>query len=142
MVHVLILWIYLTTRKHGGPWRNLCAALLKNPYSREMVTTLVRKQIRKGDSTLPWHDLWLGDCTLKILCPRLFQLSTLPNSKISSFGFWNGRDWEWIFSWSIDLRRQDLMKWNNLNCILSQLNFNVEAPHSFIWSHEIFSHVN
>lgn len=77
----------LATPVKGGLWRNICSAMLNNEISRSIVLSKVRKKVGSGAHTRFWLDLWVGDCTIKVLCPRLFLLSSLLNGMVSSFGF-------------------------------------------------------
>ncbi|XP_056691767.1 uncharacterized protein [Spinacia oleracea] len=99
-----------------------------------MVLNKTRSQIGDGKNTLFWHDLWLGDSPLKTKFPKLFRLCLHPSGTVFSFGFWNGRKWEWSFHWAREFRPHDITEWNNLLTLIDRVNFNPEIPDSFIWT--------
>lgn len=35
-----------------------------------------------------WHDVWVGNCPLKIAFPRLFSILNLKEGKVSDLGVW------------------------------------------------------
>lgn len=95
---------------------------------------MIRKQVGMGTNTLFWHDLLVGDCPLKAKCPRLFRLNSSPNGSVSSFKFWEGKKWEWAFSWCREFRPYDTIEWQLLRLLLDRVHFNPEVPDSFIWT--------
>ncbi|KAK7268310.1 hypothetical protein RIF29_21007 [Crotalaria pallida] len=53
----------------------------------------------KGDDTLFWKDLWVGDKNLKNKFPKLFQVAVDKNSVVHSNGEWDGGICRWQVSW-------------------------------------------
>lgn len=92
---------------NGGPWKHICSSILHAHNVKPLVATCVGKRVGNGSSTLFWHDLWVENSPLKITFPRLFLLSTIPNSLIISMGFWNGPQWALSFEWKHNLRPRD-----------------------------------
>lgn len=41
----------------GGPWRSICAALLKHPTSKMLLLSSIRKKIGNGVNSFFWHDV-------------------------------------------------------------------------------------
>ena len=87
----------LEVPKHGGPWKAICAALFSNPQAKALLMAKIRKKIGNGKDSYFWHDCWLGDHPLKIICPRLFRLSSAKNSHVAFFCLWDGLKWKWAF---------------------------------------------
>jgi len=56
-----------------------------------------------------WHDVWMGDCPLKTLFPRLFRISRNLD--------WSGADAKEV-DWQLDFRRrlgnEEVAEWNDL----------------------------
>lgn len=75
------------TQKQGGPWRNICNAVLKNPTSKTLAFQGWRMLIGDGADTLFWHHVWIGPKPLKILFPRLFLLAAHKSASIASMGY-------------------------------------------------------
>lgn len=116
-----------------GPWKRICRALLQHTEAKKLVLSCIRKKAGNGNHILFWHDIWIGDTPLKIICPRLFSISTLPNGLVSSLGFWDGRTWKWSLSWLRSLRPQDSVERCNLQSLLDNVVLSPEASDSLIW---------
>ena len=119
---------------HGGPWKALCASLLKHPQTNSLIMQGIRKKVGNGSSSLFWHDCWVGENPLKLYCPRLFLLSTSPNATIASLGFWDGLSWKWTLSWKRDLRTRDRHEECTLQLLLDGVVMNPRMEDAFIWT--------
>ena len=119
---------------NGGLWRNICAALMQNTVSKSLINSNIRMRIGNGERTRFWLDVWVGDSTLKLLCPRLFRISNMPNGVVAAFGFWEGLHWEWQFSWIRSFRPQDQVEWQVLISQLQRVVFEPKEADSFIWT--------
>lgn len=104
----------LSIPNNGGPWKQICSAILKHPHASSFNMTKVRKKIGNGENTLFWHDIWVGDNPLKVVCPRLFLISPSQNASVSSCGFWDGLIWRWAFAWKRALRPRDICEQESL----------------------------
>lgn len=51
-----------------------------------------------GSLVLFWHYRWLGYVLLKVLFPRLFQVSAMQEVTITEFGSCKDGKWHWCFS--------------------------------------------
>lgn len=91
------------------------------------------KRLVIGNFILFCHDLWIGNKPLKILCPRLFSISTLPNGLVSSLWFWDGRSWNWSLSWVRTLRPQDMIERSILQILLDKVVLSPENSDSLVW---------
>lgn len=122
--------------QQGGPWKHICSRLLKHPLSRSLITSKIRKMVGNGDDTLFWHDVWVGDSPLKRVCPRLYMLmlSTSQDASVSSYGFWDGKQWKWSFFWRRELRPRDLVERSLLLQALENTALSPLDSDSFIWS--------
>lgn len=98
----------------GGPWKDICSSILQKSNVKTLILSCVRKGVGDGSSTLFWHDLWVGDSTLKALYPRLCLLTLNPNSTVATMGFWDGLIWTWTMTWRRDLRSRDLDELDSL----------------------------
>lgn len=84
----------------GGPWKSICASILKHPVASGLLKLKIRKVVGNGSKTLFWTDLWLENVPLKSRFPRLFSISKSPLAYISSLGSWSGHSWTWNFTWA------------------------------------------
>lgn len=104
----------LFTPAHGGPWRGICATILKHQHTRSFPLAKIRKRVGNGTNTFFWYDTWVGDAPLKCVCPRLFILSTDQQSTVASNGFWDGLFWRWCPTLRRSLRPRDTVKHQHL----------------------------
>lgn len=118
----------------GGPWRNMCASLVKYPPAHDLVRSKIRRNVGNGSKILFWHEIWLGPSPLKAQFPRLYKISSLPNAPISSFGSWTGRDWAWSFEWSRPFRPRDVVEWSELMAALALVCLSVNDEDSCVWA--------
>lgn len=119
---------------HGGPWKNICAAIMLHPRARQFIRAKVRKKVGSGAGTFFWHETWVGESPLKITCPRLFRLSTSPNATIDSCGYWDGVVWKWSLAWTRPLRLRDNIERENLSRILASVALSPQDHDSLIWT--------
>ncbi|KAE9589510.1 putative RNA-directed DNA polymerase [Lupinus albus] len=63
----------------------------------------VWKEIGNGLQTLFWHDVWVGNQSLKMVFPRLFRLAVDQNSWVGDNGFWRDDVWIWKILWRRNL---------------------------------------
>lgn len=98
----------------GGPWKNICNAIWNHPQAKNIAVGCIRKQIGSGEKTFFWHDTWVGDRTLKSLCPRLFSISPTPMASVEDMGYWLNDEWNWLFNWKRNLRPRDMDEWKAL----------------------------
>ena len=124
----------LTAPSHGGPWRNICASILKHPGAKNLLQYSIRRMVGNGANALFWLDQWLGNFSLKHKFPRLFLISSNPNATISSCGFWVGHTWKWNLKWCRNLRSRDLEEWNALQLLLSPVCLSTKEKDSFSWT--------
>lgn len=78
----------------------------------------VRKNVSNGADCFFWHDTWLGSLPLKLLFPRLYLLVILPNANVDSYGFWEGINWVWTFTWKRELQPCDCAEKSQLDKLL------------------------
>ena len=118
----------------GGPWRHVCASFLRNEGAKKIAIKGVRKNVKNGQDSLFWHDVWIGEAALKRMFPRLFALAITPNGNVASYGVWDGFSWIWSFSWRRALRPQDLVEKAHLDAILQQAHIAFERKDNLIWT--------
>ncbi|CAI8594931.1 unnamed protein product [Vicia faba] len=54
-----------------------------------------------GSLTSFWKNTWVGDSSLHLRFPRLFQLSEQPFNFVREVGSWDGESWVWELKWRI-----------------------------------------
>ncbi|KAF1886402.1 hypothetical protein Lal_00045634 [Lupinus albus] len=70
------------------------------------------KEIGDGLQTLFWHDIWVGNQSLKLVFPRLFRLASNNQSRVGDNGVWRDDVWKWDIVWRRSLfgREESLAK--------------------------------
>jgi hypothetical protein len=73
----------------------------------------VMKKVGNGRFTKFWTDIWVGDQALKVLFPRLFNISNQQEELVFNMGSLVENQWRWdlqwrisFFDWEETLRRQ------------------------------------
>lgn len=125
----------LDVPKFGGPWRHICAAILHHTNAKSILCNGIRKNIGRGSQTRFWLDPWLSSTPLKSDFPRLFAISINPNATVDSYGFWEGFNWVWTFSWKREFRPQDRSEKKRLDMRLQQVHPSQEARDQLVWAH-------
>lgn len=118
----------------GGPWRNICAGIVKHSLSYDLVRTKFRRSVGDGTKILFWQEVWLGPRSLRAQYPRLYKISTLPLETISAFGNWEGNVWVWNLVWTRPLRPRDVEEWKSLNEALGSTCLSVKNEDSVVWA--------
>lgn len=65
-------------------WRN------KIPWLKDSITINMEVKIGNGSTVLFWHGIWVGNQALKILFPRLFNISTQKEYLVIDMRVWDG----------------------------------------------------
>ncbi|KAI5003541.1 hypothetical protein ZWY2020_030701 [Hordeum vulgare] len=96
-----ILW----SRQQGGSpfWKSVTWAL-------NATKTLYRWKIGNGDHISFWHDIWAGNCSLKVRFWNLFDICNQQDCTVSQV--WNGTSLRLSFRRCVDNNGTD--EWNNL----------------------------
>lgn len=118
----------------GGPWRLVCASILRNQGAKSIAIKGVKKNDKNGQDSLFWHDVWIGDAALKSIFPGLYAISIFPNGTVASYGFWKGIAWIWSFAWNRVLRPQDLVDKAQMDIMLQQAHVAYESKDNLIWT--------
>lgn len=119
---------------NGGPWKKICATIVKNPATRTMLASNIIRRVGNDFKTLFWFDIWLGNSPLKIVFPRLFLLSSNPYATVQDCGLWIESRWEWHLSWGRPLRPRDLDEWNDLQPLLDSVTLSTMDEDSYVWT--------
>nr|GFA65069.1 RNA-directed DNA polymerase, eukaryota [Tanacetum cinerariifolium] len=102
-------------------------------HEKEIIPlSFLRKQVCNGMSTKFWHDVWIGDSSLKTKFPRIFLLSSNQDCVVRDC--WNNG---WVFSWSRPILRGTLLQ--QLNVISSTLDSVSLSDSEDIWNWSIGS---
>ena len=118
----------------GGPWKQICKAVLTHPIAKTFGSQNIRKNVGCGNQTLFWHEIWVSDSPLKILFPRLFSNCVNPSATVSSLGVWDGLEWHWLIPWCRVLGPRAQEEKAALMEILKTVVLDLSRDDSLIWT--------
>ena len=124
----------LEAPKTGGPWKQICSALLTNQPTCNLLKSGMRKRVGNGEKTLFWEESWLESRPLKFIFPRLYSITTNKQAKIASMGFWNGTSWWWSLTWKRSLRHRDTLERESLQQLLDKVILRPDSEDRNIWA--------
>lgn len=81
-------------------------------------------KVRAGVQTRFWHDCWVGECSLKVAFPYLFQLASSPD--ITG---------QWFLEFRRQLNGHLATEWENLQLLLSEISLS-EGRDEVFWALE------
>jgi mannosylglycoprotein endo-beta-mannosidase len=76
-------------------WRDLCNL----DKGVNWFTQVVTKKVGRGNSTLFWKDIWVGNQTLEQQFPRLYSISIQQEEVVGNMGMWTNGVWRWELRW-------------------------------------------
>jgi len=69
------------------------AQCLSGGWRRRVVHKEIGWKLGCGDKIKFWEDVWIGNCNLKTLFPRLYSLSLNQGQKVEEVGVWEESGW-------------------------------------------------
>lgn len=58
----------------------------------------------------------------------------MADASVESYGFWEGYNWVWTFSWKRALRPQDIIEKSRLDCLLKEVCLAYEGDDELVWA--------
>ncbi|GKV50169.1 hypothetical protein SLEP1_g56882 [Rubroshorea leprosula] len=80
-------------------WRDIIRMGGQSSRLRNMLVEGFKWEVEEGNKEDFWQERWVGDKTLRDLCPRLYALSVKKEGKVSEMGSWNEGRWCWHVVW-------------------------------------------
>ncbi|GLT98274.1 hypothetical protein SLE2022_157860 [Rubroshorea leprosula] len=80
-------------------WRDIIRMGGQSPSLKNMLVEGFKWEVGEGNKVNFWLERWVGDKTLRDLCPRLYALSVKKEGKVSEMGRWNEGRWCWCVEW-------------------------------------------
>ncbi|XP_057809058.1 uncharacterized protein LOC131023530 [Salvia miltiorrhiza] len=93
--------------KSGTGWWGKIISLGGNSNC-EWLLNKIERRVGNGSNTSFWGQKWVGGSTLKLVFPRLFQLSSNKEARIGDLGKWVEGKWMWDLSWRRELRAREM----------------------------------
>ncbi|XP_016192105.1 uncharacterized protein LOC107632985 [Arachis ipaensis] len=87
----------------GGPWKDICQLNIAEQQVKEKLISGLAMEVGNRRRMRFWEDNWVQGGPLKASFPRLFSISNQQGSMIGDYGFWDGVEWIWNFSWRREL---------------------------------------
>ncbi|GKV46285.1 hypothetical protein SLEP1_g53277 [Rubroshorea leprosula] len=80
-------------------WRDVMSIGLRSDGLKNMLVKGFRWGVGDGSRVDFWKAVWVGEKTLRDLCPRLFQLAIHKDGLVSEMGVWEEGSWRWKIDW-------------------------------------------
>lgn len=82
----------LTVPRIGAPWKSIGNTVLNHLIKKQFWLHKIRKNVGRGNHTLFWHELWVGDIPFKTLNARLISICVNPSATITPLGIWDDHE--------------------------------------------------
>ncbi|GKV32708.1 hypothetical protein SLEP1_g41295 [Rubroshorea leprosula] len=66
---------------------------------RNLLVKGFRWELGDGKRVGFWREIWVGDKSLRDLCPRLYELAVKKEGLVSEIGEWEEDRWQWNMEW-------------------------------------------
>ncbi|GKV28626.1 hypothetical protein SLEP1_g37648 [Rubroshorea leprosula] len=80
-------------------WRDIIKIGGQSLRLRNMLVEGFKWEVGEGNKVDFWQERWVGDKTLRDLCPRLYALAVKKEGKVSEMGNWDEGRWGWRVEW-------------------------------------------
>ncbi|GKV26308.1 hypothetical protein SLEP1_g35639 [Rubroshorea leprosula] len=80
-------------------WRDIIKIGGQSLRLRNMLVEGFKWEVGEGNKVDFWQERWVGDKTLRDLCPRLYALAVRKEGKVSEMGKWDEGRWVWRVEW-------------------------------------------
>ncbi|KAI5430636.1 hypothetical protein KIW84_035011 [Lathyrus oleraceus] len=95
-------------------------------------------KLGRGNSILFWKHCWLGNSSLKLLFPRLFEVCSFPNALVINCGLWENGGWSWKVGVDSTLLVGELLEdWKELIEILKDVKPCTNGVDKLIWWRDV-----
>jgi len=103
-----------------GPWRDIKHLAAEDfPVQNAFVNNL-SIQVGDGMKTKFWQHPWLQTIILKERFPMLYNVSSQKRAFVADMGWFEGTQWRWTLSWSMQLTKTEQQQLVLLQTELSQ----------------------
>ncbi|GKV12577.1 hypothetical protein SLEP1_g23703 [Rubroshorea leprosula] len=80
-------------------WRDIIRMGGQSSRLKNMLVEGFKWEVGEGNKVDFWLERWVGEKTLRDLCPRLYALSVKKEGKVNEMGSWNEGRWCWRVEW-------------------------------------------
>ncbi|GKV16991.1 hypothetical protein SLEP1_g27551 [Rubroshorea leprosula] len=86
-------------RRMSKLWRDIINIGGRSMKLSNILVEGFKWEVGEGNRVSFWSNPWVGNKTLRVEYPRLYELSTNKECKISDIGVWEGDKWCWKMEW-------------------------------------------
>ncbi|GKV09195.1 hypothetical protein SLEP1_g20735 [Rubroshorea leprosula] len=83
----------------GSLWKRVVRDKYYEGRLRNMLGNGFRWEVGCRSRVGFWREKWVGDKSLRDLCPRLYALAANKEGSVSDMGQWEGDRWQWNMAW-------------------------------------------
>ncbi|GKV31834.1 hypothetical protein SLEP1_g40497 [Rubroshorea leprosula] len=117
-------------------WRDVISVGGKSIKLHDMLGKGFRWMVGDGRHVGFWRESWVGDKSLKELCPRLFELAMSKDGMVCEMGVWEMGVWRWNVHWRRGRlgreRGEEVVLWE----VLSRVQIAEGREDCWKWTHD------
>ncbi|GKU96326.1 hypothetical protein SLEP1_g9574 [Rubroshorea leprosula] len=117
-------------------WRDIIKIEGRSMKLRNMLVEGFKWEVGEGNRVSFWSEPWVGNKTLRVLYPRLYEFSTNKECKISDMGVWEGDKWRWKMEWRRDRIGREKDEEEKLREGLERLQLKKRVEDGWRWTHD------
>ncbi|KAL9664765.1 hypothetical protein QQ045_020172 [Rhodiola kirilowii] len=102
--------ISIAPKKLSNSWKDIIKIAQENSEVALALKEGLKLKLGNGQMTSFWHDVWLGDKSIKAQYPKLFLLAMDNKASVQQMGCWIGGVWHWELKF-----RRILYQWEEVN---------------------------
>ncbi|GKV33229.1 hypothetical protein SLEP1_g41758 [Rubroshorea leprosula] len=118
-------------------WRDVISVGGNSIKLQDMLGKGFRWMVGDGRQVGFWREIWVGDISLKELCPRLFELAMNKDGMVSEMGLWERGLWRWNVDWRRGRlgreRGEEAVLWE----VLSRVQITEGRVDCWTWRHDV-----
>ncbi|CAL5192304.1 unnamed protein product [Lathyrus oleraceus] len=151
------IWFKLLQFRYGSGLQSLCDVVSKPALSNyslwwrdirlvcgtpfgghDWFSDSISCKLGRDNSILFWKHCWLGNISLKLLFPRLFEVCSFPNALVINCGLWENVGWSWKVGVDSTLLVGELLEdWKELIEILKDVKPCMNEVDKLIWWRDV-----
>ncbi|GKV34792.1 hypothetical protein SLEP1_g43134 [Rubroshorea leprosula] len=116
-------------------WRDIINIGQRSVRSQDLLSKGFKWVVGNGYRVGFWRSVWVGEKSLKELCPRLFELAINKEGFLSEIGGWEEGSWRWNIIWRRERfgreKDEELKLWE----VLSSVCIKVGVADRWRWRH-------
>ncbi|GKV36371.1 hypothetical protein SLEP1_g44512 [Rubroshorea leprosula] len=117
-------------------WKDIISIGGRSVRLRNMLGNGFRWKVGCGSRLGFWREKWVGDKSLRDLCPRLYALTANKEGLVSDMGKWDGDRWQWNMAWRRGRmgreKDEEVVLWGAVECV----HFQKGREDVWTWVHD------